>query len=62
MHSIMEALTWNFAAHLDPMIRFKDAFGTVDLEEVERMPKEKVMRMHERYSRVQSSDYGQPVM
>lgn len=62
MHSIMETLTWNFAAHLDPMIRFKDAFGTVDLEEVERMPKEKVMRMHERYSRVQSSDYGQPVM
>ena len=42
MNSIMEALTWNFAAHLDPMIRFKDAFGTYDLEEVEAMPKSNV--------------------
>ena len=59
MKSIMEALTWNFAAHLDPMIRFKDAFGTVDLEEVERMPKEQVLKMQERYAIYQSSDYGQ---
>ena len=57
--SVMEALTWNFAAHLDPMIRFKDAFGTYDLEEVEKMPKDKVMEMNERYARYQSSDYGQ---
>lgn len=58
-HSVMEALTWNFAAHLDPMIRFKDAFGTCDLEEVEQMPKDKVLEMNKRYSRYQSSDYGQ---
>lgn len=57
--SVMEALTWNFAAHLDPMIRFKDAFGTYDLEEVEKMPKDEVMEMNERYARYQSSDYGQ---
>lgn len=61
MNSVMEALTWNFAAHLDPMMRFKDAFGTVDLEEVEKMPKEEVMKMNERYSLLQSSDYGQEV-
>lgn len=59
MHSIMEALTWNFAAHLDPMIRFKDAFGTYDLEEVEAMPKSEVQQMNRRYALYQSSDYGQ---
>ena len=59
MNSIMEALTWNFAAHLDPMIRFKDAFGTYDLEEVEAMPKSKVEELNNRYSKYQSSDYGQ---
>lgn len=58
-HSVMEALTWNFAAHLDPMLRFKDAFGTCDMEEVEKMPKEKVLEMNERYGKYQSSDYGQ---
>lgn len=59
MHSIMQALTWNFAAHLDPMIRFKDAFGTYDLEEVEAMPKSQVEVLNERYAKYQSSDYGQ---
>ena len=59
MNSIMEALTWNFAAHLDPMIRFKDAFGTCDLEQVEAMPKSEVQRLNERYALYQSSDYGQ---
>ncbi len=58
-NSVMEALTWNFAAHLDPMMRFKDAFGTCDIEEVEKMPREEVLRMNERYARYQSSDYGQ---
>ncbi len=57
--SVMEALTWNFAAHLDPMLRFKDAFGTCDLEEVEKMPKEEVERLNSRYAKYQSSDYGQ---
>lgn len=59
MGSVMEALTWNFAAHLDPMIRFKDAFGTCDLEEVEKMPVDKVKELNDRYSIYQSSDYGQ---
>lgn len=58
-NSVMQALTWNFAAHLDPMIRFKDAFGTCDLEAVEKMPKSEVLEMNERYSHYQSSDYGQ---
>lgn len=58
-NSVMEALTWNFAAHLDPMIRFRDAFGTYDLEEVEQMPRDKVLELNERYARYQSSDYGQ---
>lgn len=58
-NSVMQALTWNFAAHLDPMIRFKDTFGTYDIEEVEKLPKDEVLKMNERYSRFQSSDYGQ---
>ncbi len=36
--SIMKALTWNFTAHLDPMMRFMDVFGTCDLEEIEKIP------------------------
>ena len=59
MNSIMEALTWNFAAHLDPMIRFKDAFGSYDLEEVEKMLQSEKERLNDRYSLYQSSDYGQ---
>lgn len=55
----MEALTWNFAAHIDPMIRFKDAFGSYDLEEVEKMPQSEKERLNDRYSLYQSSDYGQ---
>lgn len=59
--SIMEALTWNFTAHLDPMIRFMDAFGTCDLEKIEAMPKEKRDELDWRYSFYQSSDYGQDI-
>ena len=55
--SVMEALTWNFTAHLDPMLRFLDAFGTCDLEEVEKMPLEKRLRLHERYVRDFTSGY-----
>lgn len=58
-NSVMQALTWNFAAHLDPMIRFKDAYGRVDLEEVELMPKEEIVRLDDLYSSTQSADYGQ---
>lgn len=58
-NSVMQALTWNFAAHLDPMIRFKDAYGTVDLEEVERMPKDEVALLDDLYSSTQAADYGQ---
>ncbi len=57
-NSIMQALTWNFAAHLDPMIRFKDAYGTVDLEEVEKMSKEEIKRLDDIYSKKQAADYG----
>lgn len=58
-HSIMEALTWNFAAHLDPMIRMQDAFGTVDIEAVEALPWEKRQQLNEAYSVRQAADWGQ---
>ncbi|MDL2221803.1 T9SS type A sorting domain-containing protein [Parabacteroides sp. OttesenSCG-928-N08] len=58
---IMTTLNWNYAAHLDPMFRFKDAFGTPDMEEVEKIPFDERKRMAERYSQVQSADWGQEV-
>lgn len=61
MGSIMEALTWNFAAHLDPMLRFKDAFGTYNLEEVEEMSEAERKELNWRYSFYQSADYGQEI-
>ncbi|MBQ8046890.1 MAG: hypothetical protein IJ196_03075 [Prevotella sp.] len=60
-NSVMEALTWNFAAHLDPMIRFLDAFGTPDIEAIEEMDKNDVLRMNEEYSILQAADYGQDI-
>jgi len=56
---VMTTLNWNYAAHLDPMFRFKDAFGTPDMEEVEQMPLERRLYLADTYSDVQSSDYGQ---
>lgn len=38
---VMECLSWNFAAHLDPLVRFKDRFGSIDLEAIEQLPMEK---------------------
>lgn len=60
-NGVMTALNWNYAAHLDPMFRFKDAFGTPDLEEVENMTWEERQRLNAIYSQVQSSNYGQKV-
>ena len=59
MNGVMTCLNWNYAAHLDPMFRFKDAFGTPDLEEVEKMSWEERQRLNENYSKVQSANYGQ---
>jgi len=59
---VFTTLNWIYAAHLDPMFRFKDAFGTADMEEVERMTLEDKTKLIKRYSMVQSSDYGQEVI
>lgn len=52
-------LNWNYAAHLDPMFRFKDAFGTPDMEKVVAMPKDEQLNLINRYLKIQSSNYGQ---
>lgn len=59
---VATTLNWNYAGHLDPMFRFKDAFGTPDMEEVEKLPWEKRQEMAARYSLYQSSDYGQTIL
>ncbi len=56
---VYTCLNWNYAAHLDPMFRFKDAFGTPDLEEVEKMSWEERKRLNFIYSQVQSANWGQ---
>lgn len=61
INGVMTTLNWNYAAHLDPMFRFKDAFGTPDLEEVEKMSWQERKRLNAIYSQVQSADYGQEV-
>lgn len=45
---VMECLSWNYAAHLDPLVRFKDRFGDIDLDVVERLPLEKRRELNER--------------
>lgn len=35
---VMECLSWNFAAHLDPLVRMKDRFGNLDIEAIEQLP------------------------
>jgi hypothetical protein len=59
VNGILTTLNWNYAAHLDPMFRFKDAFGTPDLEEVEKMTWEERQRLNYIYSQLQSANYGQ---
>ena len=58
---VATTLNWNYAGHLDPMFRFKDAFGTPDLEEVEKMSWEEKEKLAARYALYQSSDYGQTI-
>ena len=58
---ILTTLNWNYAAHLDPMFRLKDAFGTPDLEEVEQMSWEIKIKLNNIYSKVQSANYGQEI-
>lgn len=58
---ILTTLNWNYAAHLDPMFRMKDAFGTPDLEVVEQMTWNERLRLNNIYSKVQSANYGQEI-
>ena len=59
---VATTLNWNYAGHLDPMFRFKDAFGTPNLEEVEKMSWEERKEKLNRYMNYQSSDYGQIIL
>ncbi|MBR1808165.1 MAG: T9SS type A sorting domain-containing protein [Paludibacteraceae bacterium] len=59
---VATTLNWNYAGHLDPMFRFKDAFGTPNMEEVEKMSWEERIQKLARYMNYQSSDYGQVIV
>lgn len=55
---VQTTLNWNYAAHLDPMTRFKDAFGSCDIERIDNMSREELRRLNDRYATVQSADLG----
>ena len=38
---VMECLSWNYTAHLDPLVRFQDTFGSMDIDAIEKLPLEK---------------------
>lgn len=59
---VATTLNWNYAGNLDPMFRFKDAFGTPNLEEVEKMSWEERDALLGRYALYQSADYGQTIL
>ena len=42
---VMECLSWNYAAHLDPLIRFAETFGDMDLERIEKLPLQQRLKM-----------------
>ena len=44
-------LNWNYAAHLDPMMQFKDAFGTINLDQIESLPLEERKRLSQEYGK-----------
>lgn len=43
---VMECLSWNYTAHLDPLIRFQDAFGSMDIEVIEKTPLKQRMQLN----------------
>jgi uncharacterized protein YyaL (SSP411 family) len=43
---VMQCLSWNYAAHLDPLIRFRDTFGSMDLEAIEQIPLERRLELN----------------
>jgi hypothetical protein len=43
---VMQCLSWNYAAHLDPLIRFQDSFGSMDIEAIEQLPLERRLEMN----------------
>ena len=55
---VFESLNWNFAAHLDPMLRLIDAYGSPDIEEIMKMPFDQLKALDQKYSIRQSADYG----
>ncbi len=55
---VFESLNWNFAAHLDPMLRLMDAYGSPDIEEIMKMPFDQLKALDQKYSIRQSADYG----
>lgn len=52
-HSVRQQLPWNQASVLEPMHRFVDAFGIMDIDEIEKLPIEKRLQLVQKYARTQ---------
>jgi len=56
--SVMQWLPWNTAANLDPMFRFKDAFGTMDIDEIQDLPLEQRISLNNAYGKTRGLATG----
>ncbi|MES2475540.1 MAG: hypothetical protein V4640_07150 [Verrucomicrobiota bacterium] len=45
---VMECLSWNYTAHLDPLARFQDGFGSMDIDAIEKLPLPQRQEMNRR--------------
>ena len=52
-HSVRQQLPWNQASILEPMHRFKDAFGLIDIDEIEKLPMEERQQRIKNYAETQ---------
>ncbi|MBQ8046895.1 MAG: hypothetical protein IJ196_03100 [Prevotella sp.] len=52
-HSVRQQLPWNQASVLDPMHRFLDAFGELDIDVIEQWPLERRLRLVSAYAATQ---------
>lgn len=48
-HSVRQQLPWNQASVLEPMHRFMDAFGLMDIDDIEKLPAKKKMDLMNKY-------------
>ena len=52
-HSVRQQLPWIPDSILEPMHRYKDAFGLIDIDEIEKLPMEERQQRIKNYAETQ---------